>query len=162
MKNLIIVGAVCFLLGSVGSWWITADYKDARHAAAIAKADKASAALLQEKTEEVRRVERRATELNNKLERAYAKTRESIDADYAGDLVRIDGADGRLRDPGRGPCGDGAVPRTGAASSAAGAASGCAGELSGEATRFLLSQAREADAVTAYAELCHAWVMSKN
>lgn len=162
MRNLVIIGAICLLSGVIGGWWVTDSYKDAKHAAAMAKADKASAALLQEKTEEVMTAERRATELNNKLERVYAKKTRAIDADYAGDLVRIGSADGRLCDPGRRPGSDGAVPPPRAPSGAAGAANGCAGELSSEASRFLLSQAREADAVAAYAELCHAWVTGRN
>lgn len=160
MRNLIIVGAIAFSIGATGSWWVTADYKDAKHAAAVAKADKASNALLQKKTEEVIKAERRAIDLNNRLEKMYAKEREGIDAVFLADLTDV-GRSGGLCDWGWGPSGSGALPPAKPPSDLTGASTGCPRQLSGEASRFLLTLAREADAIAAYAQLCHSWVTAK-
>lgn len=158
MRNLVIVGIAAFLIGATGSWWVTTDYKEAQHAAAVAKADKANNALLQKKTEEVIKAERRAIDLNNKLEKVYAKEREAIDAVFLADLTSV-GRSGGLCDWGRGPGSGGALPPVNPASDPAGASARCPRQLSDEASRFLLALAREADAVAAYAQLCHSWVV---
>lgn len=148
--------AVLVVLSAVagGSWYLTAEYKDAVWGEAIAKQKVAAAAELQTATDDVLKKERAAAQRNITLEKEHAQAKRKID-NVLTDNRRLARELGGLRDPGRrSSCGD-AVP----ADSSAGRApdSAAEGRLSEAATEFLLGFAADADRAAEYASACFRW-----
>lgn len=154
IKGMLAALAVGLCVGALGSWYLTAEYKDSKWGKAVADQKVAAAAELQAETEKVLAAERENTRLNNQLEKNHAEASRKIDATLA-DNRRLARELGGLRDPGRRPsCGStqaGAGPAADPAGGSAGA------ELSDEATEFLLELTAEADRAAEYAQTCHAW-----
>ena len=151
------VGFALVLAVALGSWYFTAEYKDAVHTAAFDTYKRELAELHAKNLNEVLQKEREARERADAIEVKYHDATTEIR------LVRNDNARlarelGGLRDPGKRP---GATPGLG---STQGTAPGCthdpaaAGRLSEEATRFLLDFAEDADRAAAYANACYEWV----
>lgn len=154
IRTAFIALAVGLCVGALGSWYLTAEYKDAKWGKAVADQKVAAAAELQAETEKVLAAERKNTELNNQLEKNHAEANRKIDATLA-DNRRLARELGGLRDPGRRPSCGGAQAGAGPAADPAGGSAGT--ELSDEATEFLLELTAEADRAAEYAQTCHAW-----
>lgn len=148
--------AILVVLGAVagGSWYLTAEYKDAKWTAAIEKQKVEAAAQLQAATEGVLKKERAATQRNTNLEIDNAKANAKVNIALSTNR-KLAAELGGLRDPGRrASCRD-AVP----ADSPAGVSADPAaeGRLSAEASEFLLGFAADADRAAEYALTCHIW-----
>lgn len=154
IKTALIALAVGLLVGALGSWYLTAEYKDAKWGKAVADQKVAADKVLQAKTDKVLAAERKATELNNQLEKNHAEASRKIDATLA-DNRRLARELGGLRDPGRRPSCGGAQAGTDTPTDAAG--SSASGQLSAEASDFLLELAADADRVAEYAQTCYSW-----
>lgn len=141
--------------GALGSWYLTAKYKDSVWGKAVADQKVEAAAQLQAATQRAIEAERQHNALANKLEVANAQNRKKLDSVLA-ENRRLARDLGGLRDPYSlaSGCTLSAKPDT---------ASGLAptpapGRLSNEASEFLLDFAREADRAAEYAATCYDWV----
>ena len=143
------------LLGAGTAWHLTASYKDARHAAAIAAMQQQAAVALAAATDRALAVERANVEIARKMEVQHAKNQRALDRVHA-DNRRLARELGGLRDPGAVAV---SCPLPAAAAGAGLVADpAAAGRLSDEATEFLLEFAREADRAAEYAGTCYEWV----
>lgn len=142
--------------GALGSWYLTAKYKDSVWGKAVADQKVEAAAQLQAATQRAIEAERRHNALADQLEVKHAENQQALDRVLA-DNRRLARELGGLRDPGRRPSCGGSVSTAAAATSES--EGGTAGtELSAEASEFLLEFAREADRAAQYAKTCYDWV----
>ena len=156
VKNLLIALAIGLVVGVLGGWYFTAEYKDATWTASIDKQKSEAATKLQAATERALAAERANNELSNQLEKRHVEETQKLDVVLA-DNRRLARELGGLRDPGRRSSCGGAVPPT--STTASEPESGAVGtELSVEASEFLLEFAREADRAAQYAKTCYDWV----
>ena len=150
-------GGVLLVGVAFGSWYLTAEYKDAVHTAKFDAYKRELAELHAQNLNEVLQKEREAQERADEIEVKYHDATTEIRT-IRNDNARLARELGGLRDPGKRP---GATPGLG---STQGTAPGCthdpaaAGRLSEEATRFLLDFAEDADRAAAYANACYEWV----
>lgn len=154
IKTALIALAIGLLVGALGSWYLTAEYKDAKWGKAVADQKVEAGKILQAETDKVLAAERKATELNNQLEKNHAEASRKIDATLT-DNRRLSRELGGLRDPGRRPsCGG---TQAGADTPTDAAGSSASGQLSAEASDFLLEFAADADRAAEYAQTCYSW-----
>lgn len=148
--------AVGLAAGALGSWYLTAEYKDGVWGKAVSDQKVEAAAELQAATDRAVKAERRNVELANDLEVKHEQNQQRLDRALS-DNRRLARELGGLRDPGRRPGGDCPVP---AGSQAAGEPDGgtAGARLSAEASEFLLEFARDADRAAEYAGTCRAWI----
>lgn len=161
--------AIAFGAGMVLSipltWYVTAEYKDALHTAAVSRQQAEAALVLQRETEKLIAAERRTAKLKDELEIQHAKSLEQVNAILV-DNKRLAAQLGGLRDPGRRP---GCGVSTAAASNAARRDPDATAEsrlpdtaegfLSAAASAFLIEFAADADRAAIYAQTCHDWAM---
>ncbi len=163
--------AVAFVVGAALSvpltWYLTAEYKDAKHSAIISAQEKEAAEVLRGATIKILEAERKIGGLKDELEIEHAKSIKQADALLA-DNRRLAAKLGGLRDPGRTDSGCGPMPAaTGATADNQGGSTGSEfsntteGFLSAEAGEFLLNFAAEADRAAIYAQTCHEWAMKQ-
>lgn len=144
------------LIGSVASWYLTAEYKDASWQASV------NAINI-----EAERTLRKSLEAAHEIEMAQQKRISNLEAAYADDVdelekVRNDNRAlsirlGGMRDPGRRPSCDGTV-REKADASTVREGGYSEGRLSEEAERFLSDLTFDADRAAVYALKCKALV----
>lgn len=143
-------------VGALGSWYLTAKYKDASWTASIEKQKVEAAEQLQAATDRAISAERRQNELATQLEVKHVESERELDKALA-DNRRLARELGGLRDPGRRPSCSSPVPADSTTSGQP--ESGTTGtELSAEASEFLLEFARDADRAAQYALTCRAWI----
>lgn len=148
--------AIGTLSGAISAWYLTAEYKDNRWQAQIAKQKTEASGALTKAIERVIDAERRSNEIATQIGRIHAESEREIDKALA-DNRRLVRELGGLRDPGRrqscpDPVSAGATATGNSAQQATGS------ELSGEASEFLLEFAADADRAAHYAITCHNWV----
>ena len=154
LKTTLIALAVGLCVGALGSWYLTAEYKDAKWGKAVEQQKKEAAETLQAETEKVLAAERKNTELNNQLEKTHAEQSRKISIALA-DNRRLARELGGLRDPGRrASCGG---SQAGVELASDPAVSSAGSELSAEASDFLLEFAADADRASEYAQTCYSW-----
>lgn len=142
-------------IGAIGSWYLTAEYKDASWTASIEKQKVKAAEELQAATDRAMSAERRQNELADQLEVKHVESEKELDKALSTNR-RLARELGGLRDPGRRPSCGGSVPTNSTAASQP--ESGTTGaELSAEASEFLLEFARDADRAAQYAKTCYDW-----
>ena len=150
-------GFGALLAVAFGTWYFTAEYKDAVHTAAFDRYKRELAELHQQNLNEVLQKEREARERADEIGVKYHETTDTIDALRRSNSVLARELGG-LRDPGKRP------DTTSGMGSAQGTTPGntpnqaADGQLSREATRFLLDFAADADRAAAYANACYEWV----
>ena len=153
--------AIAFGAGMVLSipltWYVTAEYKDALHTAAVARQKSEAAQVLQQETEKVIAAERKTAKLKDELELQHAKSLEQVNTIMA-ENKRLAARLGGLRDPGRRESCNGTLPATGKTPGLDSDPT-AEGRLSSEASEFLLEFAAEADRAAIYAQTCHEWAM---
>ena len=160
LKTAAIALAIGLGAGALGSWYLTAEYKDNKWEAAIGKQKAEAADQLRVATDRAIKAERQQNELANQLEVKHVESQQELDRVLA-DNRRLAHELGGLRDPGRRPSCGGSVPANStAAGQSEGGASGT--ELSAEASEFLLEFAREADRAAQYAKTCYDWTQQLN
>lgn len=147
--------AAAFLFGALSSWWITADYKEAKYTAIIAKMQLDAAAAVREAMQKAIAAERENNRIAQELEIANHEFRKTLDQ-AADDNRRLTDELGGLydRQSPAGNCGVSTVP--GSPGEPAGAAART--KLSKELERLLLSESRRADEAAAYAKTCFDWI----
>lgn len=155
-KTTLLMAALSFGIGALGSWYLTAKYKDASWTASIEKQKVEAANQLQAATDRAISAERRQNELAVQLEVNHVESERELDKALA-DNRRLARELGGLRDPGRRPsCGNTVSTNSTTTSQLEGGTTGT--ELSTEASEFLLEFARDADRAAQYAATCRAWI----
>lgn len=155
VRTTLLALAVGLAAGGLGSWYLTAEYKDSKWEAAVGRQKVEATDLLRAATDRAVKAERQHNELATELEVEHDKNQLALDR-ALNDNRRLARELGGLRDPGRRPSCGGPVPTTaGDAAEPATAATGA--ELSAEASEFLLEFARDADRAAEYAGTCHEW-----
>lgn len=156
VRSIALAAAIGLGIGSLGSWYLTAEYKDASWTASIEKQKVEAAKQLQAATNRAIEAERSQNKLANQLEVKHVESERQLDKALA-DNRRLARELGGLRDPGRRPSCGGTVPTDSTTSSQPeGGTTGA--ELSEEASEFLLEFARDADRAAQYASTCSAWI----
>lgn len=148
---------VALVVGAGAAWKLTADAKD-DHYTAIIETQRANAeeALRLAQTKAID-IERKHNALATELELSYAERSKEKDKLLA-DNHRLARELGGLRDPGKRPACNAAVPANAAATGTA-ADDPAGSRLSDEASGFLLDFARECDRAADYANTAHDWAV---
>jgi hypothetical protein len=156
IKMTLLAAVLSLGVGTLGSWYLTAKYKDASWTASIEKQKVEAAGQLQAATDRAISAERRQNELATQLEIKHVESEKELD-EALSTSRRLARELGGLRDPGRRPSCSGSVPTDSTTSSQPeGGTTGA--ELSAEASEFLLEFARDADRAAQYASTCSAWI----
>jgi hypothetical protein len=147
------------VLGSVGSWYLTATYKNARHVAIVSEIRSQATKDMQEAADRALKAERDNISLALQMEVQNNENRQKLDQVLT-DNRRLSRQLGGLRDPGKAPA---CIPvPTDSGSTAIATNETCSGRLSVEASEFLLDFAREADRAAEYAQTCYKWIKGLN
>ena len=160
IKTTLLAAAIGLGAGALGSWYLTAEYKDASWTASIEKQKVAAAKELQAATDQVILAERRHNELATQLEVKHVESEKELDKALSTNR-RLARELGGLRDPGRRPSCGGTVS-TDSTTSAQPEIGSTGAELSVEASEFLLEFARDADRAAQYAKTCYDWTQQLN
>ena len=155
LRTLLLAVVASFAVGAASSWWVTADYKNAKHDQIMAEIYKQSAKAVQDATEKAIAVERENNRLATELEVANNEFRANLDT-VKDDNRRLVNELSGLYDR-NATCDSGTVsspskPSSGAPVAPAGS------KLSAQLTELLLSESRRADEAAAYAKTCYDWV----
>ena len=156
IRNTLIAAAGAFIIGVLTSWYVTAEYKNSKFDAMIAKQKIEAAKELQDAYDRAILAERKNINIAMDLEVQNAQNRNKLDKALA-DNRRLSSQLGGLRDPGYRAGGNCTMP-TGANSTGISVAAPTSGRLSAEASEFLLDFARDADRAAEYAATCHEWI----
>lgn len=160
LKTTLLAAAIGLGVGALGSWYLTAEYKDASWTASIEKQKVEAAEQLQAATDRAISAERRQNELATQLEAKHVESEKELGKALSTNR-RLARELGGLRDPGRRPSCGGAVP-TDSTTSAQPEIGSTGAELSAEASEFLLEFARDADRAAQYAKTCYDWTQQLN
>ena len=160
LKTTLLAAVLGLGVGALGSWYLTAEYKDASWTASIEKQKVKAAEQLQAATDRAISAERRQNELATQLEVKHVESEKELDKALSTNR-RLARELGGLRDPGRRPSCGGTVP-TDSTTSAQPETGSTGAELSAEASEFLLEFARDADRAAQYAKTCYDWTQKLN
>ena len=155
IKTTVIALGSSFVIGVTSSWWITSEYKDAKHSKVISTMQLQAAEALDQARVKALAIERENNRLATELEVSHNEFRKSLDSIQA-DNARLSTELGGLYDS-KATC-------TGSTSGSSGTApsnppkSTTGAKLSKEASGFLLSESRRADEAAAYAATCYQWI----
>lgn len=155
LKLIAICVGASFSIGAFSSWWITADYKEAKYTAAISQMKIEAASALQEATVKAMEVAQENSRLANELEVVNAQHRKKLDETLA-DNRRLTSELGGLYDSNASASNCPLPPVANAPSNPPVAPTGA--KLSNQLTELLLSESRRADEAAAYARTCYEWV----
>lgn len=155
LKATILAALASFLIGSAAATWITANYKENKHAAIISEMRLEAANALAEATRRAIEKERENARLATELEVAHNEYRTKLDEAHT-DNLRLASEYSGLYDR-HAAASNCAVPSSPSASSSttkppAGA------KLSDQLTQLLFSESRRADEAAAYAKTCYEWI----
>jgi len=156
----LLAAAIGLGAGALGSWYLTAEYKDASWTASIEKQKVEAAEQLQAATDRAISAERRQKELATQLEVKHVESERELDKALSTNR-RLARELGGLRDPGRRPSCGGTVS-TDSTTSTQPETGTTGAELSAEASEFLLEFARDADRAAQYAKTCYDWTNQLN
>jgi hypothetical protein len=160
LKTTFLTAVLGLGIGALGSWYLTAEYKDASWTASIEKQKVKAAEQLQAATDRAISAERRQNELATQLEVKHVESEKELDKALSTNR-RLAHELGGLRDPGRRPSCGGTMP-TNSTTSAQSETGPIGTELSAEASEFLLEFARDADRAAQYAKTCYDWTQQLN
>lgn len=154
IKTTAIAAGISFAVGALAAWWVTADYKEAKYTAVIAKMKQDAAEALAGAQAMAAQIERENTRLAQEIEVNNAKFKQEL-AKVNRDNRRLVAERGLYdRNATNGNC---SVP-TNPNSTGKSASSPAGTRLSAELTEFLLRQSERADEAAAYAKTCYEWV----
>lgn len=155
LKLIAICVGASFSIGALSSWWLTADYKEAKYTAAISQMKLEAASALHDATLKAMEVAQENSRLANELEVVNAQHRKKLDETLA-DNRRLVSELGGLYDGNAAtsncPLPSGANAPSNPPATASGA------KLSNQLAELLLSESRRADEAAAYARTCYEWV----
>lgn len=155
LKSILIAVGASFTLGAFSSWYLTADYKNAKHDQIMSELHQESAKAVQLASQKALQAERENNRLATEIEVQNAQNRKKLD-DLFADNLRLASQYSGLYDR-HTSASDCTVPTAPSTTSNA-AAAPTRGKLSTELTQLLLSESRRADEAAAYANTCYEWV----
>ena len=156
------VGVGVALIGvAFGSWWFTAEYKNAVWQSKFDTYKRKLAELHAKNLNEVLQKEREAQERADEIEVKYHDATTEIRT-IRNDNARLARELGGLRDPGKRPVATSGMGNSQGTTPGDTANAAAESRLSREATRFLLDFAEDADRAAAYANACYEWVNRGN
>jgi uncharacterized protein YgfB (UPF0149 family) len=151
---------LCVVVSSLGTWRVTADYKDNKWSAVVAEQSIAASKALLAATTRTSEIERTYSAIATDLEAKAIETSRLLNKELATNRTLARKLRG-LRDPFAKSTCRGSVPGTSHPTGPTGDSS-AEGRLSDEASEFLLNFARDADTAAQYANTCHQWVKGIN
>lgn len=155
LKATILAALLSFLFGAAAATWITASYKEHKHAAIISEMRLEAANALAEATRRAIEKERENNRLATELEVAHNEYRTKLD-EMQVDNLRLATEYSGLYDR-HAAASNCPVPSDArAAPSATNPPAGT--KLSAQLTQLLLSESRRADEAAAYAKTCYEWI----
>ena len=154
MLNIKATAIACAVTALV-SWYLTAEYKNARHAAIVSEMQIKANHALQEALVKTLEIERQNQQLANDIEVQSAKHKQELQNVETEFRNLIDNAGG-LRDPNATDCPAGTKP---SATAAKPTGQTPRGNISKNLERLLLSESRRADEAAAYAQTCYNWII---
>lgn len=157
LKTTAIAVVAAFAIGAATSWWITADYKENKYQAAIAKMRLDAANALAEATKKSLDIERENNRLATELEVQNAENRKKLDDVYA-DNLRLASEYSGLYD--RHASNSNCPVSSDSSASSKPVTPPSGGRLSDPLAKLLLSESRRADEAAAYAATCYQWIKS--
>lgn len=146
------------IVGSLGAWYLTAEYKDTQWGLAISNQKVEAAAMLRDETDRVMAIHDAAAAKVRELEAQHVRTEKNLDVIQRRNRFLATELGG-LRDPGRRASSQDAVPGTAAHPDSV-ADTADAGLLSAQTTAVLLDASAEADTLANYARTCYDYVQS--
>ena len=155
IKTTVIALGSSFVIGVLSSWWITSEYKDAKHSKVISTMQLQAAEALDQARVKALAIERENNRLATELEVSHNEFRKSLDSIQA-DNARLSTELGGLYDS-KATCSGSTSDSSGTAPSNP-PKSTTGAKLSKEASGFLLSESRRADEAAAYARTCYQWI----
>lgn len=155
IKTFIIGLGIAFVSGTTLSWWLTADYKNAKFAETISTIRLDAAEAVRLATNQAREVDAENYRIATELEVAHNEFRQNLDTVKA-DNARLVSELGGLYDS-HAAASHSNVPSSTTPSSSA-PVTPTTGKLSRELTQLLLSESARADEAAAYARTCYDWV----
>jgi hypothetical protein len=157
LKATVIAVGAAFVIGATSAWWITADYKEGKYQAVIAKMKLDAADALAVATRRALAIERDNNRLATELEVKNAEHRKNLDDVYA-DNLRLASEFAGLYDSHASASNCPVSPDPSASPKPVTPPSG--GRLSDPLAKLLLSESRRADEAAAYAATCYQWIKS--
>ena len=155
IKTTVITLVSSFVFGVITSWWVTAEYKDAKHSKVISTMQLQAAEALDQARVKALEIERNNNQLATELEVSHNEFRKSLDSIKADNdmlVAELGGLyDSKASCSNRSPGTTGSAPLS-TPKSPTGAT------LSKEASGFLLSESRKADEAASYARTCYEWI----
>jgi hypothetical protein len=154
LNTTFVASAATAVIVGVSVWWVTADYKNAKHRAIVSEMQIQANVALQEalvKTLEVERQNQILAQDIELLSAAHKRELQNVENDLR---ILIDNAGG-LRDPNATDCPAGEKEST---TSAKPASQATRGNISKDLERLLLSEAKRADEAASYAMTCYNWL----
>jgi hypothetical protein len=151
---------LCVVVSSLGTWKVTADYKDNKWSAVVAEQSIAASKALLAATTRTSEIERTYSAIATDLEARAVESSKRLDEEMATNRTLARKLRG-LRDPFSKSTCRSAMPGTTQLTGPADDSS-AEGRLSDEASEFLLNFARDADTAAQYANTCHQWVKEIN
>jgi hypothetical protein len=155
-----IILVLCVVVSSLGTWRVTADYKDNKWSAIVAEQNIAASKTLLAATTRTSEIERTHNAIASNLEAKALESSKRLDEEMATNRTLARELSG-LRDPFAKSTCRSTVPGTSQSTGHADDSS-AEGRLSDEASEFLLNFARDADSAAQYANTCHQWVTEIN
>lgn len=155
IKTTVIALGSSFVIGVLSSWWITSEYKDAKHSKVISTMQLQAAEALDQARVKALAIERENNRLATELEVSHNEFRKSLDSIQA-DNARLSTELGGLYDS-KATC-SGSTSGSPGTTPSNPPKSTTGAKLSKEASEFLLSESRRADEAAAYAATCYQWI----
>ena len=155
LKIILIAVGASFSIGSITSWWLTADFKESKYKAIISQMQIDGQKAIQESMQKALIVERENNRLATEIEVQSAKNRQKIDELYADNVRLVDERAGLFDS--RATASDCSVPANATTTPKPVATTSCA-RLSNSLTQLLLTESRRADEAANYAMTCYEWV----
>lgn len=156
LKATIIAVGAAFAIGATSAWWITADYKNAKHQTIVSEMQIKANVALQEALVKTLEIERQNQQLAQDIEVMSAKHKQELQ-NVENDLRSLIDNAGGLFDPNAANCSAGKEESSASSKPVNQAARG---NISKDLERLLLSESRRADEAAAYAATCYNWIKS--
>lgn len=154
LNTTFVASAITAAVVGVSVWWVTADYKNAKHQAIVSEMQIQANVALQEALVKTLEIERQNQQLAQDIEVMSAKHKQELQNVETDLRERVANAGG-LRDPNSTNCPAGEEKPAASGKSANQTARG---NISKDLERLLLSESRRADEAAAYANTCYEWI----
>lgn len=158
LNTTFVASAITAAVVGVSVWWITADYKNAKHQAIVSEMQIKANVALQEALVKTLEIERQNQQLAQDIELMSAKHKQELQ-NVETDLRERVANSGGLFDPNASNC---PAREEKPATSGKFANQTARGNISKDLERLLLSESRRADEAAAYANTCYEWIKALN